>query len=688
MMTRSSSGAIINIEASTKKLEVDNRISLRFYYRIADNILKQADIFRGEKNIVDLYFMLLRFSSLIMDTIPRHRDYRASPQIDKVYLKKKLINAISELEELKPAVQRKVQELLSRKQPGANQNNTLESSLGSPVAKQERWNNCSRTKTSPPVASEFAYRGLKTQHLSLVKPMEEHHRRISLSIPRPKDETLARHSILGPNGLRGQWQPPSSNYKVQYPSNLDLTPVQAPSCLEQPFHNSTTMRKDDGNLERERSTFESIVLPAKGNQTFQTQEPDSLISFETDESLPQEEIVTQPKPPPVLADIQDLIARSTPALETVESLPLEEIIRQPKPPPVLADVQDLVSRSTTERECGMEKSSSDGLNCSEDPLQLHISTELMDCFMKLAKSNTDKDLETCGVLAGSLRNRTFSITALIIPKQESTSNSCQTTNEEEIFEVQDKQSLFPLGWIHTHPTQSCFMSSIDVHTHYSYQVMLPESIAIVMAPRDTSKKHGIFRLTPGGMTVVRLCPQRGFHPHEPPSDGTPIYNHCTDVYMNPSLKFLLDTVLDIYSSLQEEVNIASNSSPLPDTNGNMEASELLKEKGNAAYKGKQWNKAVTYYTEAIKLNETSATYYSNRAAAYLELGCFQQAEKDCTEAIFLDKKNVKAYLRRGTARESLLFYKEALQDFKHALVLEPQNKVASMAEKRLRKLIS
>ncbi|CAA3023235.1 AMSH-like ubiquitin thioesterase 1 [Olea europaea subsp. europaea] len=484
--------------------------------------------------------MLLRFSSLVMDTIPCHRDYRVSPQSDNFYLKKKLINAIAELEKLKPAVQLKLQELHNRKQPSTNQNNSREYSLGSPIVKQERWNTHSRIEMSLPAASEFAYQGLKTQHLSLVKPMEEHLRRISLSIPRPKAETLARHSILGPNGLRGQWQPPSSNYKVQYPSNLDLTPFQAPSCLEQPF--GTTMRKDDDNLERERSTLESVVLPAKENQTFQTQEIDSLISFETVDSLPQEEIIKQPEPPPVLADVQDLIPRSTPDLvsfETIDCLPLEEIIRQPEPPPVLADVQDLVPRSTpaTERECMMEKSSSDGLNCSEDPLQLHISTQLMECFMKLAKSNTDKNLETCGVLAGSLRNRTFSITALIIPKQESTSDSCQTTNEEEIFEVQDNQSLFPLGWIHTHPTQSCFMSSIDVHTHYSYQVMLPESIAIVMAPRDTSKKHGIFRLTPGGMTVVRLCPKRGFHPHEPPSDGSPIYSHCTDVYMNPSLKF-------------------------------------------------------------------------------------------------------------------------------------------------------
>lgn len=152
-------------------------------------------------------------------------------------------------------------------------------------------------------------------------------------------------------------------------------------------------------------------------------------------------------------------------------------------------------------------------------------------------------------------------------------------------------------------------------------------------------------------------------------------------------KFLLDIVLDMYSSLQEQVCNLSNSLPLPDINGNMDTSELLKEKGNAAFKGRQWNKAVNYYSDAIKLTGTNATYYCNRAAAYLELGCFQQAEEDCNQAILLDKKNVKAYLRRGTARESLLQYKEAAQDFRHALVLEPQNKVANAAEKRLRKMI-
>lgn len=170
------------------------------------------------------------------------------------------------------------------------------------------------------------------------------------------------------------------------------------------------------------------------------------------------------------------------------------------------------------------------------------------------------------------------------------------------------------------------------------------------------------------------------------NDGCPI--SVSFITFHGGDKFLLDTVLDMYSSLKEQINFVSNPAPLQDANENFDASELLKEKGNAAYKGKQWNKAVNYYSEAIKLNGKKATYYSNRAEAYLQLGCFQKAEEDCNRAISLDKKNVKAYLRRGTARESLLFYKDAAQDFKHALVLEPQNKVARHAEKRLRKLTS
>ncbi|XP_022725462.1 AMSH-like ubiquitin thioesterase 1 isoform X2 [Durio zibethinus] len=176
------------------------------------------------------------------------------------------------------------------------------------------------------------------------------------------------------------------------------------------------------------------------------------------------------------------------SFEESETTPVHiNVTRQPSPPPVLAEVQDLVnaiSPQVTETDCRIENPLADGLVHSESPLQLHIATMMMESFMKLAKSNTYRNLETCGVLAGSLKNRKFYVTTLIIPKQESTSDSCQTTNEEEIFEVQAKKSLFPLGWIHTHPTQSCFMSSIDLHTHYS----VPDYVASSCSNSNGAKR--------------------------------------------------------------------------------------------------------------------------------------------------------------------------------------------------------
>lgn len=168
---------------------------------------------------------------------------------------------------------------------------------------------------------------------------------------------------------------------------------------------------------------------------------------------------------------------------------------------------------------------------------LHISTQLLDGFLDLAKDNTSKDLETCGVLGAFLKEGTYYVTTLIIPKQDSTSNSCQAVHEEEIFAIQNEESLFPVGWIHTHPSQSCFMSSVDLHTQYSYQVMVPEAVAIVMAPTDTSKSYGFFRLSdPDGMNILRECQERGFHTHREPANGTSLYEECSSIYLNPNLR--------------------------------------------------------------------------------------------------------------------------------------------------------
>lgn len=143
-----------------------------------------------------------------------------------------------------------------------------------------------------------------------------------------------------------------------------------------------------------------------------------------------------------------------------------------------------------------------------------LPPDLRSRFLKLAASNTRRNLETCGILCGTLISNALFISRLLIPEQTSTSDTCETVNESTIFDYCDSEDLMVLGWIHTHPTQTCFMSSRDLHTHCGYQVMMPESIAIVCAPSQTPD-WGIFRLTdPPGLRTVLNCTQTGlFHPH-------------------------------------------------------------------------------------------------------------------------------------------------------------------------------
>jgi len=203
--------------------------------------------------------------------------------------------------------------------------------------------------------------------------------------------------------------------------------------------------------------------------------------------------------------------------------------------PCAAEISRITSAADSVH--GHSTSSSKELIASNVLKDVHIPARLMEDFLELAKDNTTKDLETCGVLGASPKEDTFYVTTLIIPKQESTSNSCQTLNEEEIFSIQNEDSLFPIGWIHTHPSQSCFMSSIDLHTQYSYQVMVPEAVAIVMAPTDKSRGYGVFRLSePGGMSVMRECKESGHHSHREPTDGSSVYEHCSNAYINPYLR--------------------------------------------------------------------------------------------------------------------------------------------------------
>ncbi len=117
----------------------------------------------------------------------------------------------------------------------------------------------------------------------------------------------------------------------------------------------------------------------------------------------------------------------------------------------------------------------------------------------------------------------------------------------------NKQSDFDVKYVHPYRhgilLQGCEVefvcrtySTIAKHTSLTLslimlQTMLDEAVAIVMAPRDSRKKCGIFRLsTPGGLKLVQKCPERGFHAHPSTQTGQSLYELCGHVYLNPRVK--------------------------------------------------------------------------------------------------------------------------------------------------------
>ncbi|SJL13221.1 uncharacterized protein ARMOST_16660 [Armillaria ostoyae] len=140
--------------------------------------------------------------------------------------------------------------------------------------------------------------------------------------------------------------------------------------------------------------------------------------------------------------------------------------------------------------------------------------ECLPRFIAIAKGNTMINRLTCGLLLGKDKGHKFVVTTMLIPKQHSTSDTCTMDEEELVLRFTEERNLITLGWIYTHTTQPCFMSSVDLHTHSEFQRTLPESFAVVCAPRH-NPNFGIFRLTdpPGLQTILTCTAKEAFHPH-------------------------------------------------------------------------------------------------------------------------------------------------------------------------------
>lgn len=490
-----------------ENFEYNPLVPFRHWSRSAGTLLKEAEIYQNEGNDQQAYLLLFRHARLVLDNLPTHPEARLRENESALQqLRKDVLRNFTRLETLKPRINRRYDRyrwiLKERSQAkAANDKAVSLSRRGSENAGDTRGHarlpSDSALSTGLPetltagenrdLAVQLAHKEIrrratarKATRQAGISEEEEHERRTA--------------------GLWGDWE--------------------------------EALTKKDQNVDREilSRQMRNIRLQVNSTNDELAKDTDSCISPGCKEANYQ-----YPSVPQKIAHDQSAFRISTPgtSLDTATEVKTPPL-RPPKNLGVGTNNQTLPPRPNKDH---LSRSQSPDPTLAVSPMQqdskptaftfkpsaylengtplrtIFLPPDLRNQFLSIAVPNTSANLETCGILCGTLISNALFISKLVIPEQESTSDTCETINESELFDYVDGEDLMVLGWIHTHPTQTCFMSSRDLHTHCGYQVMMPESIAIVCAP--SKGDWGVFRLTdPPGMKSVLNCSQSGlFHPH-------------------------------------------------------------------------------------------------------------------------------------------------------------------------------
>ncbi|KAL8751909.1 MAG: hypothetical protein Q9199_006109 [Rusavskia elegans] len=501
--------SVEQIVEQAENFEYNPLVPFKHWSRSAGTLIKEAEIYDHEGNEQQAYLLLFRHARLILDKLPTHPEARSKENdIVLQQLRKDVLRNISKLEKLRPRINKRYDryQAILKERSRAKAANTQALAVSPRVSADAQ---TQRGHSSPPSDSGLAHSSEAltagdNRDLAVKLAHKEIRRRATArKATRQAGITQEDEQERRTAGVWGDWEEALTKDK----NSIDQ------DTLSKDMHNvrmqvngpKPEALQQDGSrpiVENQKSHILYPSVPQKsalGQQAYSYSSPDptskGLRASYATSSPPQR----PSKTPNTLVEDSFLPQRPNKEAITHTSSPSRSESASPVP-------QDLKPSTFTFQSSAYLENGT--------PLRtIFLPPDLRHRFLSIALPNTKANLETCGILCGTLISNALFISKLVIPEQKSTSDTCETVNESDLFDYIDGEDLMILGWIHTHPTQTCFMSSRDLHTHSGYQVMMPESIAIVCAP--SKGDWGVFRLTdPPGMKSVLNCTQSGlFHPH-------------------------------------------------------------------------------------------------------------------------------------------------------------------------------
>ncbi|KAL8793989.1 MAG: hypothetical protein Q9195_003395 [Heterodermia aff. obscurata] len=464
----------MNVEQIVKKAqcyEYNPLIALKYWLRTAGTLLKEAEIYEHEGNDQQTYLLLYRHAQLVVENLSKHPDARhADNRLALTQAKEEVQSSLKKLEILKPRINKRYErfEQLVRDRDARIASESVNKSTHLQLQDISKTESSHRRLPSDPAVAGSSDTIVAGENRDLaVKLAHDEIRRRAIARKATRQAGISEEveHERRTAGLWGDWETAfAKDDQGIDPDTLGQQMRNALSQVNGPIKEKSN-RNPRTSSQSIRSTYRYPTIPT-AHDSVVLPTPTSKGSF-------QQATTNAPSLPPKYIELPSSTTSTSPKKPAKEELAADLSLS--------GTGVSSPAHSNTKAPAYTFKPSAYLENGT--PLRtIWLPPDLRHRFLSLAYPNTQANLETCGILCGTLISNALFISKLVIPDQESTSDTCETINEGALFDFVDGEDLMVLGWIHTHPSQTCFMSSRDLHTHAGYQMMMPESIAIVCAP--------------------------------------------------------------------------------------------------------------------------------------------------------------------------------------------------------------